>query len=107
MEWETNMSSTEPTAPEDGHFVQNQHYKFDPPVQTNCASVVPNSPWVQKAFAEGWCLGYDKRVGGYLFQGKPVGESAEFVFVVEWGKGSERRISRPPTYVWSSEIARC
>lgn len=69
-------------------FVTNEHYTFDPPVETNCASLVPNSPWIVKTFAEGQSLGYRERVRGYLFRGKPVGESAEFVFVVAWGKGS-------------------
>ena len=90
------MVATEPNRPKDEGFVKGQHYKFDPVVETNCASVVPNSPWVQKSFTEGWCLGYDKRVSGYLFQGKPVGESGEFVFVVAWGKGSIAENIPPP-----------
>lgn len=80
--------TTQPNKPEEEGFVSGQHYKFDPPVETNCISVAPGSTWTRKRFAEGWCLKYDKGRGGSVFQGKPVGEQVEHFFIVAWGKGS-------------------
>jgi hypothetical protein len=78
----------QPNEPENEKFVPGQHYKFDPPVETNCISVVPGSTWAYRSFAEGWCLKYDERTGGFVFQGKPEGQQTEHYFIVEWGKGS-------------------
>ena len=80
--------SAQPNKPENEGFVPGQHYKFDPPVETNCVSVVPGSLWQHKSFAEGWCLKYEEKAGGFAFQGKPVGEQVEHFFIVAWGKGS-------------------
>lgn len=88
--------STKPNEPGKEGFVPGQHYKFDPPVETNCASVVPGSAWERKSFAEGWCLKYDERVNCFAFQGEPIGEQIEYFFIVAWGKGSVAENTSPP-----------
>ncbi|OHA20742.1 MAG: hypothetical protein A2849_01660 [Candidatus Taylorbacteria bacterium RIFCSPHIGHO2_01_FULL_51_15] len=88
--------TTQPNA-SDGNdrFVPNQHYKFDPPVETNCISTA-GGEWKQKRFAEGWCLKFEEVRNVYAFQGKPVGEKFEHYFYVEWGKGSVAEKIPPP-----------
>ena len=68
-------------------FIPGQHYKFDPPVETNCISV-GNSQLKRKRFPEGWCLKFEQEQNAFVFQGKPLGENLEHYFLVEWGKGS-------------------
>ena len=88
--------SVQPNQPEDEKFVPGQHYMFDPPVETNCVSVVSGSAWTRKGFTEGWCLKHDEKAGGFVFQGKPTGEKIEHFFIVEWGKGSTAENIPPP-----------
>lgn len=71
-------------------FVPGQHYKFDPPIETNCISV-GNSKLQRKKFPEGWCLKFEPEQNAFVFQGKPIGEGIEHYFLVERGKGSAAR----------------
>src|SRR3989344_3121600 len=81
--------------PEDEKFIPGQHYKFEPPVETDCISVA-GGEWKQKRFAEGWCLQFEKPRNAYAFQGKPVDEELEHYFLVEWDKGSVAENIPPP-----------
>lgn len=83
--------------PENERFVLRKHYKFAPPVETNCISVV-GGEWKYKRFAEGWCLKYEEKTSGFVFQGKPVGEKVEHYFVVAWGSGSVAENIPPPKF---------
>lgn len=76
-------------------FVPNQHYTFDPPVETNSLSI-GRGQWGLKRFAEGWCLKFDASKNAFVFQGKPVNEEDEHYFFVKWGKGSVAEEIPPP-----------
>lgn len=79
----------------DKKFVRGQHYKFDPPVETNCMTVA-GGEWERKKFTEGWCIGFRSEKNVFVFQGKPLGENVEHYFHVEWGKGSAAENIPPP-----------
>ncbi len=91
--------ATEKDGPIQERFVPGRDYQFTPPVETNCFTVAGGLP-ERRVFANGWCLKYDGRHGVFVFQGKPVDDTREFYFHLEWGKGSVAEdVPRPPLRV--------
>ena len=76
-------------------FILGRAYQFNPPIITNCIFLDGKySP--PKQFCGGYCVRFEPEREVYMFQGKPVGSTAEHYFFVRWGEGSVAHVVAPP-----------
>lgn len=79
-----------------GAFSVDGFYRFDPPVQADCAKVEEVN-YSTKLFASGTCIRFNPARGQFVFMGKPVGEKEEYLFYLVWQERVKGELIPRPT----------